>query len=117
MRNARIGALCAALLFALPAIAFDPNGKYADSPHREWFKNQHNSEGQWCCDESDGHPFYGKYVINADGSVTAFDGQQKFQIEKYKVLIGPNPTGSAVWWFIGDGAARTTFCFSPGSLS
>lgn len=113
------GAICVGLFLCmmLPAFARDPDGRYASSPNAEWFKSQHNSQGQWCCTEADGHVFYGDYAINKDGSVTVRDGGQKYEIEKYKVLTSPNPTNGAVWWFIDDGAGRTTFCFSPGSLS
>jgi hypothetical protein len=104
-------------LYTVMAQARDAEGRYADSPHSEWFKSQHNSEGQWCCTDADGHQFYGEYVINVDGSVTAFDGQQKYEIESYKVLTGRNPTGSPVWWFVDTASGRTTYCFSPGSLT
>lgn len=99
------------------ADARDPTGKYANSPNAAWFKAQHNSQGEWCCDESDGHPFYGEYTFNADGSVTAHDGGIEYKIDKYKVLTGANPTGSPVWWFIDVAGGRMTYCFAPGTLS
>lgn len=106
----RIGAVflafCVSLFFVLSALARD-DGRYASSPHKEWFKSQHNSLGEWCCDNSDGHLYYGDYTINQDGSVTV-EGET---IPKEKVLRGPNPTGAAVWWKLGS----RTYCFSVGS--
>jgi len=94
----------------------DLDGKYANSPHHEWFQNQHNSVGQWCCNEADGHPYYDDYKFNDDGSVTVYQDGQKVQIESYKVLKGGNPTGAAVWWYVEGPYGRTTFCFAPGQL-
>src|SRR6185503_487820 len=63
-----------------------------------WYGKQHNSRGEWCCNESDGHPFYGDYSINEDGSVSVeFDGAPHL-IAAELVLKGKNPTGHAVWW-------------------
>jgi len=36
----------------------------------EWFRSQHNSLGGCCCNDADGHRYYGHYVLNSDGSVT-----------------------------------------------
>ena len=91
----------------------DLDGRYADSPNKEWFESQHNSTGQWCCNEADGHLYDGDYKLNQDGSVQV--GDEK--IESYKVLKGPNPMGQAVWWYIETAFGRTTFCFIPGSLT
>lgn len=104
-------------IVALPALAFDPAGQYANSPNAKWFKEQHNERGQWCCDESDGHRFDGDYTVNQDGSVTAVDDGKKFEIPAYMVLKGANPTGGAVWWFLETAGGRMTYCFAPGSLT
>lgn len=106
-----------AVLWSLAAQARDPDGRYAGSEHEHWFKSQHNEQGQWCCDKSDGHRFDGDYTVNGDGSVTAFDGGQKYQIPAYMVLKGANPTGGAVWWFVETAGGRMSFCFAPGSLT
>lgn len=99
------------LLLTGTAMARDPTGKYANSPLAHWYKDQHNSIGQWCCDESDAHPYFGDYAVNSDGSVTV-DGEN---IPKEKVLSGPNPTGAAVWWFLESGGNKQTYCFAIGS--
>lgn len=120
MRLAWIAAaVCvAALLFILaPALARDTDGRYANSKNAEWFKSQHNSEGQWCCDESDGHPFFGDYKINDDGSVTIRHEGQTHKLPSYMVLKGGNPTGHAVWWFADAGGEHRDYCFAPGTLS
>jgi hypothetical protein len=104
--------IIACLIGLATAHARDPSGKYANAPHAQWYRSQHNAAGLWCCDEADGHPYYGDYTLNQDGSVIV-EGEK---IEKYKVLTGPNPTGHAVWWWVGVGGGRQTYCFAPGTL-
>lgn len=104
-----------AMLFILaPAFARDPQGIHANSEHHEWYGQQHNENGEWCCDKSDGHAYYGAVTINPDGSII-LDGGHK--LPAYMVLKGPNPTGHAVWWFTENAGGHTDYCFSPGMLS
>lgn len=106
-----------AALFVAGAHARDPGGKYAnaDPAIKKWFSDQHNSLGQWCCNDADGHEYDGNYTINSDGSVTLeYEGKPHW-MPAYKVLTGPNPTGYAVWWYlIDDEGQPTDYCFSPG---
>ena len=81
-----------------------------------WFKQQHNAQGQWCCDESDGHPYYGDYTMNADGSITLEKDGSALTIPAFMVLKGPNPTGHSVWWYIEAGGQHRDYCFAPGTL-
>lgn len=101
-----------------PSYSRDADGRYAGSPNAEWFKSQHNANGTWCCDEADGHRFYGDYKMNEDGSVTINDDGKAYQLPAYMVLKGGNPTGHAVWWFTENyHGERTSYCFAPGTLS
>lgn len=113
--------VCGVVLFALYSVACqarDATGRYAGSANEAWFKSQHNETGQWCCDESDGHPFYGDYKINDDGSVTIHDEGKRYDLPSKMVLKGANPTGAAVWWFTQNyHGERTSYCFAPGTLS
>ena len=105
------------LLCCAPATA-RWDATYASQPAKvqAWFKQQHNSRGEWCCDESDGHPFYGDYTINSDGSVSVdFDGARHL-IAAELVLKGKNPTGHAVWWYRNISGLHRDYCFSPGTL-
>lgn len=100
-------------LFLCGAALAKDDGRYANSPNKKWFSEQKNEAGMSCCDEADGHIYEGDYKINPDGSVEA----EGHKIEAYKVLKTHNPTGKAVWWYIENGYGRTTYCFSPGSLT
>lgn len=101
-------------LFVTEAYArWKPQYADADPAIQTWFATQHNANGEWCCDKSDGHPFYDDYKINEDGSVTLHRDGVKRTLPAYMVLKGSNPVGHAVYWFVGD----KDYCFAPGSLT
>ena len=109
-------ALCFGL--ALPgAHGKNLDGRYDNAPNREWYESQHNAKGQWCCNESDGHPYFGDYSLREDGSVVLDYEGRRYVIPDQLVLKGTNPTGHAVWWFLEGPTGRTTYCFAPGTLS
>lgn len=114
-----VGFVLAALFSVRPAKARDSEQwKDRSANIVEWFKSQHNSAGQWCCDEADGHAYDGDYSLNADGSVTVELAGKPHVIPKQMVLSGSNPTGHAVWWFIDTVAyGHVDYCFAPGSLT
>lgn len=101
-----------AIFWVCAALARDPDGLHANAPNHEWHVTRHNANGQWCCDKSDGHAYYGNYAINKDGSVT-IDGRT---LPNYMILNGPNPTGHSVWWYTESYAGHIDYCFSPGPL-
>jgi hypothetical protein len=103
------------MLFATTAHAkWKPQYGDANPAIQQWYGDQHNSKGEWCCNKSDGHAYYGDVKILADGSIK-LDGD--YTVEGYKVLTGTNPTGHAVWWYTDVEGTRTTYCFAPGTLS
>ena len=106
-------------VLSVPPVLARWKPEYAKLPQevRQWYKQQHNAQGQWCCDESDGHPFFGSYTLNKDGSVTLHLASGTRTLPEYMVLKGPNPTGHAVWWYLDTGSNHTDFCFAPGTLT
>ena len=110
-------AVAASSAINLASARWRPEYGKADPNIQHWYRSQHNSQGQWCCDNSDGHPYYGAYTINKDGSVTLDLKTGKHVIPAHMVLTGPNPTGHAVWWYIATPGNHTDFCFAPGPLT
>lgn len=118
LRSAALLAAVFGIVSTAPVLArWKPQYAKASPEIQAWYKQQHNSEGQWCCDKSDGHPFYGAYTMNKDGSVTLDLKDGRRTLPKYMVLSGPNPTGHAVWWYLDVGNNHTDFCFAPGTLT
>src|SRR3954465_2717344 len=113
----QIAASLLVLLFGSAAMArWSPAYENMPPEIKSWFKQQHNSQGQWCCDESDGHPFYGDYTINSDGSVSVeFDGSQHL-IPTELVPKGKTPTGHPPAWYRNISGYPRDYCFSPGTL-
>lgn len=94
--------------------ARDLDGRYANSPHKDWFDAQHNARGTSCCHEGDAHRYDGDYTLNQDGSVTLGNGRA---LPEWMVLKGTNPTGAAIYWFRDyENGQRTDYCFSPGTM-
>lgn len=92
--------------------------QFANAPEaiKQWYATQHNKQGGWCCDNADGHDFYGGYSLNQDGSVEFDADGVHHTIPDYMVLNGPNPTGHAVWWYVdkSDGVHKD-YCFALGA--
>lgn len=93
--------------------------QYANTPEviQGWYAAQRNRNGVWCCDQADGHAFYGTYSLNKDGSVEFDADGAHHKLPAYMVLAGPNPTGHAVWWYtdhMPNGVHRD-YCFAPGT--
>ena len=116
MTVTRVVAMCTLLLCGVAHARWRP--EYANQPSnvQAWYQQQHNAMGQWCCDKSDGHPFFGDYSFNQDGSVTLKADGDAHTLPSYMVLKGPNPTGHAVWWYLEVGNQHRDYCFAPGTL-
>jgi hypothetical protein len=109
----------AVLFFVLSGVANarDPGGKYAnaDAAIHQWFTEQHNSVGQWCCNDADGHEYDDDYSFDKDGNVHVLIDGEAVVVDAYKVLTGPNPTGHAVIWYLKGTAGPSVYCFAPGA--
>lgn len=121
-RRAMIWMVCLFALITVSIIACSegharPGPQYANAnPQiKKWFKDQYNANNQWCCDASDGHPFYDTYTLDSNGDVEFDSDGQHYHLPAYMVLKGPNPTGAAVWWFLDTAAGRSSYCFALGA--
>jgi hypothetical protein len=101
------------VLLMTPAMAHN-YGLYNDSVLSAWYANQKNMRGEYCCNKADGHDFYGNYSLNADTVEFDADGVH-YILPNYMVLLGPNPTGHAVWWYITNpDGSKISYCFAVG---
>lgn len=107
----------AVAVMATPAFAHWKS-KFAntDPAIQKWYKEQTDTNGNSCCADADAHSYYGPYILNKDGSVTINTKNGRDVIPASKVLIGPNPTGHAVWWYDQGPWGHYDFCFAIGTL-
>jgi len=93
--------------------------QYSQSPPtiQAWYRAQQNEKGEWCCDNADGHPYFGSYRLTKDGGVELQLEGGRYKIPAYMLLKGPNPTGHAVWWYIDNEVGHFDLCFAAGALN
>ena len=109
---------CAALsLLFFPglSLARDLDGKYANSPLKQWFESLASRRGP-CCSVADGQTVEdvdwdtkdGKYRVRLDG--------QWIEVPPDALVTVPNKFGLAVVWPYKDYESRTQIrCFIPGA--
>lgn len=110
----RIGWSLALVMLATSAPARD-DGRYANSPLKEWFESLSSDFGP-CCSDADGYMVadidwesdHGHYRVRIDGEwVMVPDGA---------VVTQPNKTGrTMVWKYYIDGHPRVR-CFMRGTM-
>jgi hypothetical protein len=104
-------AIIVLLLFTGWAVARD-DGRYAQSPLKNWFNSLRNQNGIPCCDTADGVRLEDpNWRINQDGSYSVRLNKDWIAIDPQLVIKQKNLAGYAIVWI---NAGRIT-CFLPGS--
>jgi len=116
---ANLGIICSAALSLLffhgLGLARDLDGKYANSPLKQWFDSLASRRGP-CCSVADGQSIEevdwdtkdGKYRVRLDG--------QWIEVPPDALVTVPNTFGLAVVWPYKDYEGRTQIrCFIPGA--
>ena len=103
------------MLFCGPALARD-DGRYTNSPLKEWFDLLASRKGL-CCSVADG------YVVD-DPDWESSKGHYRVRIENEwidvpddAIITVPNKVGRTMVWPMRDGKGLTIRCFMPGSLT
>jgi hypothetical protein len=103
------------LFFPGLGLARDLDGKYANSPLKQWFESLASRRGP-CCSVADGQSVEnvdwdtkdGKYRVRLDG--------QWIEVPPDALVTVPNKFGLAVVWPYKDYESRTQIrCFIPGA--
>jgi hypothetical protein len=96
--------------------ARDPDGRYADSPLKQWFDSLKSGKGP-CCSDADGTA-----ISDADWESSA--GHYRVRIEgewvevpEEAVITEPNRVGRTMVWPIRGYGGVTIRCFMPGSMA
>ncbi|MGY4479806.1 hypothetical protein [Bradyrhizobium sp. USDA 3364] len=98
------------------AQARDPDGRYANSPLKEWFDGLRSGKGP-CCSDADGSAVSdvdweskdGHYRVRLDGTW--------IDVPDEAVVTEPNRAGRAMVWPIRSYMGVTIRCFMPGSMT
>jgi hypothetical protein len=110
---------CAALILALashPGHTRDPDGRYANSPLKQWFDSLKSGKGP-CCSDADGSAVSdvdweskeGHYRVRLDG--------QWVDVPEEAVITEPNRVGRTMVWPIHGYLGISIRCFMPGSMT
>ena len=112
-----IGAMLLMLPLASdPGVARDPDGRYANSPLKQWFDSLKSGKGP-CCSDADGYALSdvdwesgnGHYRVRLEGDWV--------DVPDEAVITEPNRVGRTMVWPIRGYGGLTIRCFMPGSMS
>jgi hypothetical protein len=119
VRSKAVGLGLAALLSIVSAQlvhARDPDGRYANSPLKQWFDSLKSGKGP-CCSDADGSAV-------SDVDWEARDGHYRVRLEgewvdvpEESVITEPNRAGRTMVWPIRGYGGLTIRCFMPGSMT
>jgi hypothetical protein len=107
--------LISPLTFA-PGEARDPDGRYANSPLKQWFDSLRSGKGP-CCSDADGSAVSdvdwesksGHYRVRIDG--------EWYDVPDDAVITEPNRVGRTMVWPMRGYQGVTIRCFMPGSMT
>ena len=107
---------CCCCLAAHPGHARDPDGRYANSPLKQWFDSLRSGKGP-CCSDADG-------TAVSDVDWESGNGHYRVRIEgdwvdvpDEAVITEPNRVGRTMVWPIRGYGGLTIRCFMPGSMT
>ena len=103
-------------LVTYPGHARDPDGRYANSPLKEWFDSLRSGKGP-CCSDADGTAVSdvdwgsgnGHYRVRLEGDWV--------DVPDEAVITEPNRVGRTMVWPIRGYGGLTIRCFMPGSMT
>jgi hypothetical protein len=110
------GMLLMLTLASAPGVARDPDGRYANSPLKQWFDSLKSGKGP-CCSDADGYALSdvdwesgnGRYRVRIDG--------EWHDVPEDAVITEPNRVGRTMVWPIRGYQGLSIRCFMPGSMT
>ena len=107
--------ILAACFFGV-AGARDLDGRYKDSPLRDWFNSLASRNGL-CCSMADGETVADPDWESKDGHYRVRLENQWIDVPDNSVITEPNRAGRTIVWPLRNGAAISIRCFIPGSMT
>ena len=111
----RVGLVLLSVTAANVGHARDPDGRYADSPLKQWFDSLKSGKGP-CCSDADG-------LVIADPDWESLEGHYRVRLDGEWILVpddavitGPNRAGRTMVWPMRSPLGISIRCFMPGSM-
>jgi hypothetical protein len=98
------------------AQARDPDGRYANSPLKQWFDSLRSGKGP-CCSDADGTAVSDVDWESKDGHYRVRLDGQWIDVPDEAVITEPNRAGRTMVWPIRGYMGITIRCFMPGSMT
>jgi hypothetical protein len=98
------------------AQARDPDGRYANSPLKQWFDGLRSGKGP-CCSDADGSAVSDVDWESKDGHYRVRLDGQWIDVPDEAVITEPNRAGRTMVWPIRGYMGVTIRCFMPGSMT
>jgi hypothetical protein len=99
-----------------PGHARDPDGRYANSPLRQWFDSLKSGKGP-CCSDADGSAVSDVDWESKEGHYRVRLEGEWLDVPEDAVITEPNRVGRTMVWPIRGYGGLTIRCFMPGSMS
>jgi hypothetical protein len=109
----------AALLLALACNsghARDPDGRYANSPLKQWFDSLKSGKGP-CCSDADGSAVSDVDWESANGHYRVRLDGEWIDVPDEAVITEPNRIGRTMVWPLRGYLGTSIRCFMPGSMT
>ena len=109
-------AFAAIPLLATGAVLARDDGRYANSPLKQWFDSLRSGKGP-CCSDADGVTVSDPDWESKDGHYRVRLDGEWIDVPDDAVITQPNRFGRTVVWPIESTAGKSIRCFMPGSMS
>jgi len=104
------------LALGFPASARDPDGRYANSPLKQWFDGLASSKGL-CCSDADGTALSDVDWQSNDGHYRVWLDGAWHDVPDDAVITVPNLAGRTMVWPMRGIVGLTIRCFMPGPMT
>jgi hypothetical protein len=101
---------------AYPAQARDPDGRYANSPLKQWFDSLKSGKGP-CCSDADGTAVSDVDWESSNGHYRVRLEGEWVEVPDDAVITEANLVGRTMVWPIRGYGGLTIRCFMPGSMT
>ncbi|WP_433996166.1 hypothetical protein [Bradyrhizobium lablabi] len=119
-RSRRALGLGLAVLLSVTSVqlvhARDPDGRYANSPLKQWFDSLKSGKGP-CCSDADGSAVSDVDWESKNGHYRVRIEGEWFDVPEDAVITEPNRVGRTMVWPIRGYGGMTIRCFMPGSMT